>query len=82
MLTIDLSRASERVREVCDPQAARRIASMMTTDARVTRRLRAVAEREATRLAGVPLRTLAVDVRVRAQGSTVYIDVDFEGAAG
>jgi hypothetical protein len=79
MLTIDLAQCAEVVRERCDPALARRLAALMASDGRVIRRAQALAEREANRLAGVTLRTRASDVRVRAQGALIYIDVDVEG---
>ena len=81
MLTIDLGVASEAVRERCDGAAARRAATLIADDPRVTRRVRQVAEDEAASIAGGPLRVTASDVRVRAHGTTLYIDVDLEGEA-
>jgi hypothetical protein len=66
------------VRERCDAGAARRVAQYIQNDARVARRLSQIAEREAGRLAGGPLAARAADVRVRAQGTVVYIDIDVE----
>jgi hypothetical protein len=43
------------------------------------RRVQRLAEREATRLAGAAVRAHLADVRVRAEGSRVFVDVDVEG---
>lgn len=82
MLTFDLSDLSAEVRERCDASTAGRLAAMMGADARVLRRVRQIAEREGTRLAGVPIRAHSADVRVRAEGSRVFVDVDVEESLG
>jgi len=79
MLTIDLRVLDGDVREACDSQAAARVAEMMAADARVLKRVRAIAEREAARLAGGPIRAHSADVRLRAEGALIYVDVDVEG---
>ena len=78
MVTIDLSLAASAVREPCDEAAAKRVAALMASDPRVARRARSLAEREAARLAGRPIKTAASEVRVRAEGTRVFIDIDFE----
>jgi hypothetical protein len=79
MLTIDIARAAELVRDRCDDDNARRVSAMMAADPRVGNRLREVAEREATRLAGVTVRAHATDVRFRTTGTTILVDIDLEG---
>jgi hypothetical protein len=79
MFTIDLTSCADDVRERCDPPLARRLAAFMTSDRRVLERVRRTAEREAERLAGGPVAARAADVRVRAQGVLLHIDVDVEG---
>ena len=81
MLTLDLAQAAERVRELCDGATARRIATMMSSDSRVTQQLRVLVEREARRLLGRTPADLATEVRFRTQGATLYIDIDFEARA-
>src|SRR5207302_653951 len=68
MLTIDLRMLDGDVREACDPWTATsaRVAELMAADARVLKRVRAIAEREAARLAGGPIRAHSADVRLRA----------------
>jgi hypothetical protein len=78
MLTLDLALAAELVREPCDAAAAARVAAYLAHDARALARMRQIAAREAERLAGGPLRVRAADVRVRAEGTRVFVDVDVE----
>ncbi len=78
MITIDLSRLAGEVREPCDPSCAGRLADMMSSDARVLRRIRQIADREASRLAGANVRVHSADVRMRAEGERVFIDIDVE----
>jgi hypothetical protein len=76
MLTIDLADVAAAVCERCDEPAAQRVAEMMSSDARVLRRVREMAEREASRLAGAPIRIHSGDVRFRAEGSRVLVDIE------
>jgi hypothetical protein len=78
MITVDVAALAELVREPCDTHAAERVAELIRSDARVTRRVHKIAAREAERLAGGPVRVRAGEVRVRAQGTFVYLDVDVE----
>jgi len=79
MLTVDLAAIAPAVREPCDPESARKVAALLAADARVARRARAIAEREAARIAGGRVRPSSSEMRVRAQGTTLYLDVDLEG---
>jgi hypothetical protein len=78
MITVDVATLGELVREPCDGRAAARVAELIRDDARVHRRVQKIAAREAERLAGQALRVRAGEVRVRAQGTFVYLDVDVE----
>ncbi len=78
MLTIDVQDLGADVREACDALAAERVAGLLAGDARVLKRVRGVAEREATRLAGAPIKAHLSDMRVRAEGTRVFIDVDVQ----
>jgi hypothetical protein len=78
MLTIDLALVAEAVCERCDEATAARLADMMSSDARVLRRVRQMAEREASRLAGGPITIHTGDVRFRADGARVFVDIDVE----
>ena len=79
MLTIDLDAIQDAVREPCDASSARRVALLVCGDERFERRMRAIAEREASRLAGRPIASAAAEVRVRAHGTRLFVDVDLEG---
>jgi hypothetical protein len=78
MITIDVATLSSVVRDHCDARAAARIADLMRGDARVTRRVHKLAEREAQRLAAGPVQVRPGEVRVRSQGTLIYLDVDVE----
>jgi hypothetical protein len=78
MITIDLARLAADVREPCDTRCAERLAELMSSDARVLRRIRQLADREASRLAGTEVRVHSADVRMRAEGERVFIDIDVE----
>ncbi len=78
MLTLDLADVGDLVREPCDARSAARVADLIRDDARVTRRVQKIAEREAQRLADGPVRVRTSEVRVRAEGCVVFLDVDVE----
>jgi hypothetical protein len=78
MITVDLAGLEGALRDDCSDESARRVAEMMSTDARVTRKLRQIAEREASRLAETAIRVHSADVRVRAEGTRVFVDIDVE----
>ena len=78
MLTIDMAELRGLVNSTLDEKTAQRLAAMMVEDARVMRRVRQIAAAECERLAGAPGGRVA-DVQVRAEGSTIYLDVDVEG---
>jgi hypothetical protein len=80
MLTIDLPGLDHVLRDACDAGTARRLAGLMESDADVTRRIREIAHREASRVVAAPLGDLSVHVTIRAQGAKVFIDVDVEAA--
>ena len=78
MITVDVAALGELVREACDARAAARVAELIRGEPRVTRRVQKIAEREAARLCGGAVRVRAGEVRVRCQGTLVYLDVDVE----
>ena len=80
MLTVDLAAFADILRDACDAGTAHRLAALMESDATVPRRIREIAEREATRIAAVRLKDLRIQIAVRAQGAKVFIDVDVEAA--
>lgn len=78
MVTIDLSRATGAVSDECDAATARRVADLLASDPRVRRRATELAIAEAEARAGCQLVSPQVDLRVRASGVHVQIDVDVE----
>jgi hypothetical protein len=78
MITVDIAALGESVRDPLDARAAARIAELMRGDALITRRVHQLAGREAQRLAEGPVDVRISEVRVRAQGTFVYLDVDVE----
>jgi hypothetical protein len=80
MLTLDLEELAPALREACDAGTARRLALLLSTDPSVAARVKAIATREAARLAGGRLRSVGTEIKVSARGPRVFIDVDVEGA--
>lgn len=80
MITLDLGRAQAALREPCDAADARRVAQLLEKDARVQARVRGIAASAAVERAGAPLARLDAEVRVRASGSRVHVDLDVEGS--
>lgn len=79
MLTIDLALLSPALREACDAATARRLALLLGNDPAVASRVKAIATREAARIAGARPGNLATELKVSARGARVFIDVDVEG---
>jgi hypothetical protein len=78
MITMDLAALDGDVRDPLTDHTAARIAERMESDPRVTRWLRKLAENEASRLAGAPIRVHSADVRIRCEGARVLVDIDVE----
>ncbi|MBK6847315.1 MAG: hypothetical protein IPG96_07140 [Proteobacteria bacterium] len=81
MLTLDLRRLEGRMRDSGDVGTASRLARLWATSEPVIGRLRALALAEAQRIAGEPLQADGIDVRVRAEGSWLFVDIDLEAEA-
>jgi hypothetical protein len=81
MLTIDLEVLGPVLRESCDAGTARRLATLIESDTAVAARIKTIATREAARIAGARLRSLATEMKVSARGARVFIDVDVEGTS-
>lgn len=79
MITLDLERAAHLVSDACDAATARRLAELVATDDRIKAQARALARTAAEHAAGGPLQAPAIDVRVRAVGHHLHLDVDVEG---
>jgi hypothetical protein len=80
MITLDLGAVVDDVRDPCDAWSARRIAALVQSDPQVGKRLRALAEAEAARVAGGKLVRIKCELRARAHGSKVDVDLDVEAA--
>lgn len=81
MITFDCGRARELVCEPCDAATARRLGDLLASDERFRERARHVGAREASRLAGEALSAPQIDLRVRASGNHLHVDLDVEAAA-
>ncbi len=84
MITIDLARLAPAVRDECDVLSAQRVAELFAVDPRVGKRARAIAAADAEVRAGTKLAAAKIDLRARAAGQVVYLDLDVEAtiAAG
>jgi hypothetical protein len=79
MLTLDLGLASGQVRDVCDIATAVRLAQLLEGDAAALAQVRRLVVEEASRVARRPLGELELEIRLRVEGSKIFIDVDVEG---
>jgi hypothetical protein len=79
MLTMDLEALAPSLRESCDAGTARRLTALLGGDPSVATRIKGIATREAVRLAGGRLRTIATEMKISARGARIFIDVDVEG---
>jgi hypothetical protein len=78
MITLDLTRVATLVREDCDAASARRVAELAMADKRVRDRAKALAAADAAERAGTLLARVDCEVRARAVGTRVHLDVDVE----
>ena len=78
MLTIDLPSLELLLRDVCDAGTARRLATLLETDAQAAAHVEALAAREAERVAGAAAKAVRTHVTIRAQAAKVFIDIDVE----
>jgi hypothetical protein len=81
MLTLDLGLTCGQVRDVCDVGTATRLAQLLEGDAAALAQVRRLVLEEATRVARRPLGELELEIRLRVEASTIFIDVDVEGPA-
>ena len=79
MVKIDLGRARGALRDDLDAASAQRVAELVAGDARVRARARALATAAARERAGGELVSPEIDLRARAAGACVHLDVDVEG---
>jgi hypothetical protein len=78
MLTVELDGLAAALRDACDASSAQRMAALLATDSGALTRIRAIATDEIERLGGSRPASLSTEIRVRARGTTVYVDVDVE----
>ena len=81
MITLELSAPGPQIRAALDPSAAERMASLLSKDRKLRRRLESLGLQEATRIAGQPLTDPEVDVRITSREGRVLLDIDVEGHA-
>jgi hypothetical protein len=80
MLTIELERVATALRDAADARAAQRLAALLARDAGAQARIKRLAAEECERLSSARPRSLNTDIKVRARGTTVYVDVDVEAS--
>jgi hypothetical protein len=80
MLTIELDAAALALRDAADARAAQRLAALLARDAGAQARIKRLAAEECERLSSARPRSLNADIKVRARGTTVYVDVDVEAS--
>lgn len=80
MLTIELGSFSPAVRDVCDARAAQHLCALLANDTVASTRIKSIAATEAERLCGIRPRSVGAEIKVRARGTTVYVDVDVEAS--
>lgn len=79
MITFDCARAADLISDACNPATVKRVSELLGADERVRARARKLGANEAARLAGGALQRAHVDMRVRANGNHLHIDLDVEG---
>lgn len=80
MLTVDLTRVHGVVQDACDVATAARLARHLEGEPHVKLALQELALKEARRIASCPLELVDAEVRVRVEGTRLFLDVDVEGA--
>jgi hypothetical protein len=78
MITFSLERLAELVRDPCDAGTAQRIADLVLGDPRVQARARVIATQEVARRLSAPVGRVDIDVRVRAAGACIHLDLDVQ----
>ena len=81
MLTIDLESLRDHVADRCEATTAARLSKAMEEERSIHEAAARLALEEARRIAGRRLRRVEADVRVRTEGTKVFIDVDVEADA-
>ena len=79
MVTIDLRQLDGQLVDACDVSTARRLAGYIGDSTEAMERLSELAQVEAQRVTAERLTSLQTEVRVRAEGCWIFIDIDVEG---
>lgn len=79
MITVELGASAAALADPCDALSARRVAELLATDAAAQKRVRALAEAEAARVAGARLVRVVGELRARARDTRIDVDLDVEG---
>ncbi|CAN5902073.1 hypothetical protein BH11MYX3_BH11MYX3_39780 [soil metagenome] len=78
MMTIDLSRTTDRISDSPDSTTAQRVAFLYAADERCRAHARRIAVSEARRHAGCDLTLPHVDVESRARGPELHLSINVE----
>ena len=78
MMTIDLSRAIDRISDTPDATTAQRVAFLYAGDERCRNHARRIAMGDARRQAGCDLSVPQVDVESRAKGPELHLSINVE----
>lgn len=78
MLTFDLAKLADVMREPADARTAKRLAAQIGCDADAQARVRAIAAKEAARIVGTRPKSVSAELKVSARGARVFVDVDVE----
>jgi hypothetical protein len=80
MLTIDVTRLADVLREPADEGTARRLAALLAKDPSLDSRVEAIVRREVERLSRAQVLTVHSEARLRTQGTRVFLDLDVEAS--
>jgi hypothetical protein len=78
MLTVDVARLAEILREPADEGTARRLVALLAHDGSLEGRIEAIVQSEVERISGTATQTLRNEARLRTQGTRVFLDIDVE----
>jgi len=78
MMTADLARLTDVLRDNPDGGTAERLLKLLQSDDEARLRLQGIAVNEAHRIACVPLKAIETHLALRAGGDKVYVDIDVE----
>jgi hypothetical protein len=78
MMTIDLTRTTDRISDAPDATTAQRVAFLYAADERCRDHARRIAVVEARKQAGCALTTPHVDVESRAKGAELHLSINVE----